>query len=116
MGIANGVASVSSMWPSIWLRAINSEILTFSQIMYIWAFFSFVSLVLGLIIYPWHNLSIGKNCETLKETKKKDFPLITIGNEFPTLAQNMKNSLAYFKTPMFGLQLLHLPICHFLGN
>ena len=117
IGIVNGLASVSSMWPQIWLRLINADVMSFTTIMIIWAALTLASLVLGIIIYPWHNLSVCKECDTYREVKAKKFPLVTFGNEkFPTLSENIAESLAYLKSPMFLLQLVHLPIFHFMGE
>ena len=37
IGLANGLAHASSIWPQLWLILIRKGILTYSQIMFIWA-------------------------------------------------------------------------------
>ena len=37
IGIANGLAHASSIWPQLWLILIRKDLLTYSQIMFIWA-------------------------------------------------------------------------------
>ena len=51
-GLANGLANVSSILPQLWLLMIRNDILSYSEIMFIWA-------ALGTVSYDlhvWHNL------------------------------------------------------------
>ena len=36
-GLANGLANVSSILPQLWLQMIRNDILSYSEIMFIWA-------------------------------------------------------------------------------
>ena len=56
IGIANGLAHGSSIWPQLWLVLIRQKYLTYSQIMFIWGGLAVSSLILGFFIMPWHNV------------------------------------------------------------
>ena len=45
-----------SFFPLAWKALIDEDLISYSQIMWIWFGFSIFSLVLGTLIYPWHNL------------------------------------------------------------
>ena len=116
IGLANSLTSLSSMWPQIWFKLIQINLIDFSSLMFIWSALSFLSLMLGLFIYPWHNLSIAEKCDTLQQTRSKGNLLLTTGDKFPTLWQKMQRSITYVRTPMFFLQFFHLPIMHVVGK
>ena len=113
MAIASAMASLSSMWPTVWKWLIDEQLMTFSTIMWGWSLLAFGSLVLGIFMLPWHNLSIDENYPTLH---KSNVQLVTIGDQFPSLQTKMKQSLQYLKNPMFLIQLTHYPIVHFAGD
>ena len=56
IGIANGLCGAGSFFPLAWKTLIEQEFISYSVIMWIWFGFSVISLILGTIIYPWHNL------------------------------------------------------------
>ena len=56
IGITNGLTGASSFFPLAWKTFIDSEFISYSGIMWIWFSLSVISLVVGLVIYPWHNL------------------------------------------------------------
>ena len=47
-GLANGLANVSSILPQLWLLMIRNDILSYADIMFIWA-------ALGIVSNIFHN-------------------------------------------------------------
>ena len=78
------------MMPVVWLKMITLLELSFSQVMLIWAGFSFTSLLIGIWFYPWHNLRVKPSCDTLNALKKDKQQLLTIGEDYPTLWTSLK--------------------------
>lgn len=56
IGLGNGLSGMGSFYPLAWNTLIEKEIISYSGIMWIWFSLSGISLVLGTLIYPWHNL------------------------------------------------------------
>ena len=56
VGLANSVITLNTIAPQLFLKAIQTELVTLKIILLVWALFAFVSLVVGAFIYPWHNL------------------------------------------------------------
>ena len=56
IGLTNGLTGAGSFFPLAWKTFIDDKLISYSGIMWIWFGLSLVSLVLGTLIYPWHNL------------------------------------------------------------
>ena len=106
----------SSMMPVIWLKMITSVGMSFTQVMLIWSALSLASLLCGIWLYPWHNVRVNPDCDSLVTLKKNDEKLLTVGDEFPTLWESIKNAAVYFRTPMFFSQILTLTIFNFFSK
>ena len=52
----NSVITLNTILPQLFLKAIKNDVVSLKTIMLVWAFFAFASLVIGSLIYPWHNL------------------------------------------------------------
>lgn len=56
IGIANGLGGAGSFFPLAWKILIEQQLISYSEIMWIWFGLTVMSLMLGTMIYPWHNL------------------------------------------------------------
>ena len=117
VGMANTCVAVGSIMPQIWLQAITNTSITFTQLMIIWTCLATISLVLGLLFYPWHNLPdkrevTSEDLYTLPMIIKKKLPLLKIGDEYPTLPQMFRESASFLKSPMFYVHMFSFS----LGN
>ena len=92
IGLANGLAHASSIWPQLWLILIRKQILTYSQIMFFWAglgnFLIFKILKLLEINFSkfWNFWKFTKQCHHLFW----DF-LCFLGTMFQIVITRLKN-------------------------
>ena len=56
IGITNGLCGAGSFFPLAWKALVDKKLISYSEIMWTWFGFSALSLVLGTLVYPWHNL------------------------------------------------------------
>ena len=67
IGLTNGLTG--AFFPLGWKNMIEGEMISYSGIMWIWFGFTLFSLVIGTLIYPWHNLP-----QDLKKGRPRKFP------------------------------------------
>ena len=72
IGLSTTGGTVSSTIPLLWYLLVSTNILTFSNIMIIWAALTLLSLVICVFISPWHNLKHFPRGETLKKLVAKE--------------------------------------------
>ena len=56
VGSANTFMAVSSIVPQIWLISMEKTGISLTHLMIIWMCLASVSLVVGVLLFPWHNL------------------------------------------------------------
>ena len=56
IGISMGLTGSGSFFPLAWKFLIEDGVISYSGIMWIWFGLSALSLVIGTLIDPWHNL------------------------------------------------------------
>ena len=111
VGIANTCMAASSIMPQIWLQAILHTSITFTQLMIIWICLAFVSLVFGVVFYPWHNLPDKgeitiNDIKALPATLCEKIPLVKVGKEYPTISQKFRESGSFLTSPMFYIHMV----------
>ena len=72
IGLSGTASTVSSILPLFWYQLIVSTSLSFSSIMVIWGALTIVSLVICILIGPWHNLKHFPEGETVRKLISKD--------------------------------------------
>ena len=81
IGISNALGGAGSFFPLAWKILIEKELISYSGIMWIWCGLAVISLILGTLIYPWHNLpqnlTKGTSLIQLKKIFLKFSKLIT---------------------------------------
>ena len=97
--------------PQIWLQAILHTSITFTQLMIIWICLAFVSLVFGIVFYPWHNLPDKgeitiNDIKALPATICEKIPLVKVGKEYPTISQKFRESGSFLTSPMFYIHMV----------
>ena len=97
--------------PQIWLQAILQTSITFTQLMIVWICLAFVSLIFGIVLYPWHNLPDEgeitiSDIKELRATLCEKMPLVKIGKDYPTIGQKFRESGSFLKSPMFYIHMV----------
>ena len=101
-GTSNSLLALCSLIPQLWLKMDN---ISYHLILIVWLVMAFMSLLLGLILVPWHNMP--QNIDSAEDQTfwcftqiKKNNSKLTRKNDI-TFGEQLKSSLALLKSPMF---------------
>ena len=110
-------AAVSSIVPQIWLVLMERTEMKLTTLMLIWMSLAGSSLLVGVLIYPWHNLPDNgsveeKHLATYRTIRKNNDDLFRIGDKYPSIVGKFTEAAEFLKSPMFYIHLVHFA----LGN
>ena len=114
INVASGLLSVSSMIPQAWLAAVNSGLLTRSQIMYVWLGLTIMTFCLTTFIYPWHSVTDPEYYPNLVTVIKSPMMSVFRPPMRKSLIDNARQLTSMMQSPIFWTHVLTKVACHYV--
>ena len=102
-GVSNALLAIGTLIPQLWLLLITKmNIVTFSQVIFIWMVLAILSFLLGLMIYPWENMPESESkpgdFDAFYQKLKKKQSVCEMQGDF---VKQVRQSLVLMKSPIF---------------
>ena len=109
-GMSNSLLALCSLIPQLWLSAVVSwQVISYRGLILVWLIAAFVSLIMGMMFVPWHNMPQNIDSATPPETfwslgqillVRRNKSHLTRKSDV-TFSEQIKSSLALLKSPIF---------------